>query len=89
MASSYDPQPTVVTPTPAPTPTPFLCPEEAGKESVTPTKSTEKKCLDVEAKPLADPSMATFLDVAVLRCLFTSQWLEDGIDWALSFLLNR
>ncbi len=63
-----------------------------GKESVSPTKSTtttEKKQIDVKPKALADASMATYLDVAVLRCLFTSQWLEEGIEWALNFLLNR
>ncbi|CAN7996171.1 unnamed protein product, partial [Ixodes pacificus] len=38
---------------------------------------------------LADPCMATYLDVSVLRCLFISQWLEEGVHWALQFLLNR
>ncbi|XP_077556955.1 unc80, NALCN channel complex subunit isoform X2 [Haemaphysalis longicornis] len=33
--------------------------------------------------------MATYLDVSVLRCLFISQWLEEGVHWALQFLLNR
>jgi hypothetical protein len=60
-----------------------------GKESVSPTKTTEKKQIEVKPKALADASMATYLDVAVLRCLFTSQWLEGGIEWALNFLLNR
>ncbi len=63
-----------------------------GKESVSPTKSsktTEKKQTEVKPKALADASMATYLDVAVLRCLFTSQWLEEGIEWALNFVLNR
>ena len=91
------------TPVPTPTPGPYLgFPTGAtssasiekieGKESATPTKSSssvEKKHFDFETKQLSDPSMATFLDVAVLRCLFTSQWLEDGIHWGLNFLLNR
>lgn len=38
---------------------------------------------------LNDPSMATYLDVAVLRCLFASQWLEEGIHWALCYLTKR
>lgn len=33
--------------------------------------------------------MATYLDVSVMRCLFISQWLEEGVHWALQFLLNR
>lgn len=34
-------------------------------------------------------SAATFLDVATLRCLFTSQWQEEGVYWALHYLYNR
>ncbi|CAK1579375.1 unnamed protein product [Parnassius mnemosyne] len=34
-------------------------------------------------------SAATFLDVATLRCLFTSQWQEEGVYWALYYLYNR
>ena len=37
----------------------------------------------------ADVRAATFLDVAVLRCLFVSQWQEEGIYWALQYLYNR
>ncbi|KAG8197196.1 hypothetical protein JTE90_011351 [Oedothorax gibbosus] len=37
----------------------------------------------------ADVAMATYLDVAVLRCLFISQWLEEGIHWALKYLFLR
>uniref|UniRef100_T1IVG6 Uncharacterized protein n=1 Tax=Strigamia maritima TaxID=126957 RepID=T1IVG6_STRMM len=36
-----------------------------------------------------DVSLATYLDIAVLRCLFISQWLEEGIFWGLQFLLHR
>lgn len=36
-----------------------------------------------------DVRAATFLDVAVLRCLFVSQWGEEGIYWALQFLYRR
>ncbi|XP_073988249.1 unc80, NALCN channel complex subunit isoform X3 [Rhodnius prolixus] len=34
-------------------------------------------------------SAATFLDVAVLRCLFIAQWPEEGVYWALQFLYHR
>ncbi|XP_063389820.1 protein unc-80 homolog [Cydia fagiglandana] len=37
----------------------------------------------------AHVSSATFLDVATLRCLFTTQWTEDGVHWALHYLYNR
>ncbi|XP_072743186.1 protein unc-80 homolog isoform X2 [Anoplolepis gracilipes] len=36
-----------------------------------------------------DVRAATFLDVATLRCLFVSQWQEEGIFWALQFLYYR
>ncbi|XP_044582762.1 protein unc-80 homolog isoform X13 [Cotesia glomerata] len=38
---------------------------------------------------IVDIRAATFMDVAVLRCLFISQWQEEGIYWALQFLYNR
>ncbi|XP_026299992.1 protein unc-80 homolog isoform X3 [Apis mellifera] len=37
----------------------------------------------------ADVRAATFLDVAVLRCLFVPQWQEEGVHWALQFLYHR
>ncbi|XP_034179249.1 unc80, NALCN channel complex subunit isoform X3 [Osmia lignaria lignaria] len=37
----------------------------------------------------ADVRAATFLDVAVLRCLFVPQWQEEGVHWALQFLYQR
>jgi hypothetical protein len=37
----------------------------------------------------ADICAATFLDVAVLRCLFISQWQEEGVYWALQFYYHR
>ncbi|KAI1307248.1 Protein unc-80 -like protein [Halotydeus destructor] len=40
-------------------------------------------------KQLKHPMSATFLDVAVIRCLFIDQWLEEGIDWALTYVINR
>ncbi|KAK4295650.1 hypothetical protein Pmani_031794 [Petrolisthes manimaculis] len=38
---------------------------------------------------LIDPTLATFLDVAVLRCLFVHQWMEEGVNWALNFVYRR
>ena len=34
-------------------------------------------------------ALATFLDIAVMRCLFISHWSEDGFFWALMFLNRR
>lgn len=36
-----------------------------------------------------DVNAATFLDVAVLRCLFVRQWCEEGVYWAFQFLYHR
>ncbi|XP_065337258.1 protein unc-80 homolog isoform X7 [Cloeon dipterum] len=38
---------------------------------------------------LADLTAATFMDVAVLRSLFISQWCEEGVYWALQYLYHR
>ncbi|PNF24871.1 hypothetical protein B7P43_G12038, partial [Cryptotermes secundus] len=38
---------------------------------------------------IMDICAATFLDVAVLRCLFISQWQEEGVYWALQFYYHR
>ncbi|XP_050309913.1 protein unc-80 homolog isoform X2 [Anthonomus grandis grandis] len=38
---------------------------------------------------IMDLTAATFLDVGVLRCLFITDWQEEGIYWALHFLYNR
>lgn len=39
--------------------------------------------------PFQNSCSATFLDVAVLRCLFITLWQEEGIYWALLFIFNR
>ena len=39
--------------------------------------------------PAADILSATHLDVAVLRCLFISQWAEDGVYWAVRYVHQR
>ncbi|XP_044757175.1 protein unc-80 homolog [Coccinella septempunctata] len=44
---------------------------------------------NIPGYPNADIFAATFLDVAVLRCLFITLWQEEGIYWALHFMYNR
>ncbi|XP_022826040.1 protein unc-80 homolog isoform X6 [Spodoptera litura] len=53
-----------------------------------PTKDTPTTEKPPSAKQ-GNVSAATFLDVATLRCLFTSQWQEEGVYWALHYLYNR
>ncbi|PIO77003.1 hypothetical protein TELCIR_00893 [Teladorsagia circumcincta] len=36
-----------------------------------------------------DPMVATVLDVAVIRALLITHWQEQGIYWAMRYLLNR
>lgn len=55
--------------------------------------STEKDSMDDSYKSQHpnkyDVCAATFLDVAVLRCLFISHWQEDGVYWCLHYLYSR
>ncbi|XP_055525794.1 protein unc-80 homolog isoform X1 [Wyeomyia smithii] len=55
--------------------------------------STERESLETDPKSpqctKGDVAAATFLDVAVLRCLFISHWQEDGVYWSLHYLNNR
>lgn len=37
----------------------------------------------------SENALATFFDVAVLRCLFVSHWTEEGVYWALTFFHKR
>ena len=37
----------------------------------------------------SENALATFLDIAVLRCLFVSHWPEEGVYWALTFFNKR
>lgn len=36
-----------------------------------------------------DVNAATFMDVAVLRCLFMAHWQEEGVYWSLHYFNNR
>lgn len=49
------------------------------------SKSQDTTC---EADP-KDLGAANYLDVAVLRCLFVSNWKEDGVYWGLHYMYNR
>ncbi|XP_058813943.1 protein unc-80 homolog isoform X3 [Topomyia yanbarensis] len=57
------------------------------------SSSTERESLETDPKSpqcaKGDVAAATFLDVAVLRCLFISHWQEDGVYWSLHYLNNR
>lgn len=58
------------------------------------SSSTEKDSMDNSSMKSPQPvkfdvSAATFLDIAVLRCLFISHWHEDGVYWCLHYMYNR
>ncbi|XP_041761318.1 protein unc-80 homolog isoform X1 [Anopheles merus] len=57
------------------------------------SSSTERESFDTDPKlsqgHKCDVVAATFLDVAVLRCLFISHWQEEGVYWSLHYLYNR
>ena len=59
-----------------------------------PTRIESQNKLSVAARVPHVPNdsenaLATFLDIAVLRCLFVSHWPEEGVYWALTFFNKR
>lgn len=65
---------------------------EADTNQKTPTKTFEPPILPSKTTTEADPkdiAAANYLDVAVLRCLFISNWQEDGVYWGLHYMYNR
>uniref|UniRef100_A0A7I4YUG5 UNC80 domain-containing protein n=1 Tax=Haemonchus contortus TaxID=6289 RepID=A0A7I4YUG5_HAECO len=44
---------------------------------------------ELESSCQPDPMVATILDVAVIRALLITHWQEQGIYWAMRYLLNR
>ncbi|KAE8737653.1 hypothetical protein FOCC_FOCC016879, partial [Frankliniella occidentalis] len=61
----------------------------APKLTTAPSVSQQSTSTSAGEPPRLDLSAATFLDVAVLRCLFIPQWQEEGVFWALQFLYHR
>ncbi|XP_014281796.1 protein unc-80 homolog isoform X3 [Halyomorpha halys] len=51
--------------------------------------SMDKESMASRAAAVESSPAATLLDVAVMRCLFISQWPEEGVYWALQFLYHR
>ncbi|CAG9579717.1 unnamed protein product [Danaus chrysippus] len=60
---------------------------DSGGPCIKPFPSTSEK--PTCSKQIQHVASATFLDVATLRCLFASQWQEEGVYWALHYLYNR
>ncbi|PAV67932.1 hypothetical protein WR25_01182 isoform B [Diploscapter pachys] len=53
-------------------------------------KLTEASTEDeLEEYSAGDPTIASYLDVAVIRALLITHWAEQGVYWALRYLLNR
>ncbi|XP_025208646.1 protein unc-80 homolog isoform X2 [Melanaphis sacchari] len=59
------------------------------KKKVTGSSSYKSSSFLTEESVSIDLNAATFLDVAVLRCLFVPQWCEEGVYWSLQFLYHR
>lgn len=53
------------------------------------TLPSDSQLLSHGTEANVDVHAATFMDVAVLRCLFVAQWQEEGVYWALQYLYNR
>ncbi|XP_055382818.1 protein unc-80 homolog isoform X2 [Condylostylus longicornis] len=61
--------------------------ERTEKDSA--AEMSQDKPMQVEDTGKYDVGAATFMDVAVLRCLFISHWQEEGVYWSLHYLYNR
>ncbi|KAJ8665379.1 hypothetical protein QAD02_007041 [Eretmocerus hayati] len=70
-------------------------PEKDAKADVTRSRKGGQKCPSSgdgqthQSVVDIDVRAATFLDVAVMKCLFLSHWQEEGFFWSLQFLYNR
>ncbi|VDK60079.1 unnamed protein product [Anisakis simplex] len=73
-----------------------LAAESVSKKEFDPLEDLSNSC-DVAQQvqrrtvfqPITDPHQATYMDVAVIRCLLIKHWSEDGVYWAMKYLLNR
>ncbi|CAL8099332.1 unnamed protein product [Orchesella dallaii] len=62
-------------------------PSVSGLPAQPPTKPLAKGVSqDVSWKSV---HLATFMDVAVLRCLFIPHWEEEGVHWGVTYMLKR
>lgn len=59
------------------------------KKKITGSSTYKSSSFLTEESVSIDLNAATFLDVAVLRCLFVPQWCEEGVFWSLQFLYHR
>lgn len=44
---------------------------------------------ELDENSFTDPTVASYLDVAVIRALLITHWQEQGVYWALRYILNR
>jgi hypothetical protein len=51
--------------------------------------SADKEKADTPPMAATDPHEANYMDIAVLRCLLIRNWAEEGVFWAVRYLLNR
>ena len=60
-----------------------------GKHVITTkTECEESKCLKNVVKSNSN-KIATFFDVALIRCILNSKWHSEGYIWSLEYLCNR
>uniref|UniRef100_A0A0R3RLJ4 Uncharacterized protein n=1 Tax=Elaeophora elaphi TaxID=1147741 RepID=A0A0R3RLJ4_9BILA len=54
-----------------------------------PLENTSEGYDTTQQQSFVDPQEATYMDVAVIRCLLIKHWAEDGVYWAIKYLLHR
>lgn len=59
------------------------------KSSSISDKDSDNESVKSHESAKYDTTAATYLDIAVLRCLFILHWQEDGVYWCLHYIYNR
>ncbi|CAB3399025.1 unnamed protein product [Caenorhabditis bovis] len=76
-------------------PCPVVVPPPPQLREKPPISEVQKSSTDVAEEEAisdyssSDPTVASFLDVAVIRALLITHWQEQGVYWALKYILNR
>lgn len=60
-----------------------------GSDGSATDKELDNESLTAHHIERCDTTAATFLDIAVLRCLFIPHWQEEGVYWCLHYTYNR
>ena len=67
----------------------FLQNDNTYRSSSASDKDSDDESIKSHESAKYDTTAATYLDIAVLRCLFILHWQEEGVYWCLHYMYNR